>query len=437
MTLLLTLPFLLLFVIGYSIFFEIKFDKFVLFNPKNLFLFYYFLIFVASTFYSIYYGNDPINLDLYSNIEVYIQAQILVIVCLLFFLFGYHLKIPKIKFNKKNTQLSLHKSLILFLFSLSIGYSALFLFFIKQGGFNSFLLNRESWRSSNISGEGVYMFPATYLIYISFQFYLTPRINKLSKFQLLILSVIILIPAYLIGFRSLMVIPIIQLLFTYHFLVKSFTTSRLLTLSVIFFIFFTITAIYRIIPKEVELSIDDKFEIISNNPEIIFNSINRVRGIEVLSTVINKLDQTHMYRNGFNVIYEAITIPIPHFFWNNKPESSGVAFTKFFFRENINFIRNKNDDFVGGTSPTIVGELYWYFGWFSIFIFFFIGILYKQYFELIKKSINSQILFSFLIILVPSFIFCAEAIQGYLNTIVLISPILLIYYFIFKFKIFR
>jgi oligosaccharide repeat unit polymerase len=436
-TLLLILTLLLLCIIAYSIFYEIKSGKFVLFNPKNLFLFYFFLIFFVSTFYSIYFGTDPINLGLHSNIDIYIQAQILVNICLLFFLFGYHIKIPIINFQKKKEQLSLQKTEFLFIFSLIIGYSALFLFLVKQGGYNSFLLNRESWRSSNISGEGVYMFPATFLIFLSFQFYLTPRIKNFSRFKLLILTITILIPAYLIGFRSLMVIPIIQLLFTYHFIVKGFATSRLLSLSVIFLLFFTITALYRIIPKEVELSIDDKFEIISNNPEIIFNSINRVRGIEVLSTVMKKLDETHKHRNGFKIIYEAITIPIPHFLWSSKPESSGVAFTKFFFRENINYVRNTNDDFVGGTSPTIVGELFWHFGWFSIFIFFFIGIIYKQYFELIKKTTSSQFLFSVLIILVPSFIFFAEAIQGYLNTIVLISPFLLFYYFIFKLKLFK
>jgi hypothetical protein len=434
--------------------YEISKGIFDFFNIKNLFLVYYIIVLAVSGYYSLTTGkvDKVIGLPVEANQIYYTRALIAALIGIVGFQLGYYatsnrgIKLPSfLNSNWKPLNLSfLYYSFII------IGLLAFSIFLLLNGGLMNFLENREAFRQRGVSGQGIMMYPSTQLMaFACFLFFFSKIIlrynnntltNKWMKYLLLIivLSVCIL-PSFIFGFRSLIGISILQFLVLWNYGYKKIGTGRLIPIFLIIMLGFTIYGIVRGIPANRDINLKEIKEVLKKEPQLAYNAILRVRGTEIVASVIKRLSESKEYDLGYKAIFEAVTIPIPHLLWKNKPHTSTVRFTTYFFGEQIAKSRNeKKGTLYGGISPTVVGELYWHFSWFGvIFILFILGVLYKKiYYTFLKNKKNFNILFIYAI-LFPSFVLFAETLQGYVNGIIIsIVPVLVII-IILKVKISR
>ena len=61
------------------------------------------------------------------------------------------------------------------------------------------------------------------------------------------------------------------------------------------------------------------YSVIEGNPELLYSVVSRSKGIEVVATVIKKMEETQLYDYGYKILIEAATILVPHFLWEGKP----------------------------------------------------------------------------------------------------------------------
>jgi len=426
---------------------EFRAKKFDIFNIKNAFILYYIiqlgfsgLISIKSTYPS-EIGLSPVTYRGY-----YIEALIAALIGLLCFQLGYYflgnsrLKIPRswnIRFKKLNV------SLVILLY-FGIGFIAAAILVLKSGGLSQFLNERETFRTEGISGQGYLVYPATHLltqavvVYMLYIFYTKKAVTKIHLLSIFLLLVVSIAPAFIMGFRGLIVLPILECLVIWNYKYKVLPILKMIPISILLIVSFLIYGIVREIPPQFEVTPSMALEVIDKNPELVYAFLARSKGTEVVASEIKKLEETGEYELGYKSVIESFTIFIPGALWPDKPVPSSVRFTTYFFGDELAFSRGVKQESWGGISPTILGEAYWHFGWFGVTIglALFGAIIRKIYTTFINNKNNIVMLMLYAEIY-PLFVMMAEAVQGYANSFILYLISFVFTIFVLKLNFFK
>ena len=410
---------------------EMKKGKFDFFNLKNPFILYYVVQLGASGLIT-FITEQPseIGLDPLIYYNEYIQTLLLSIAGLITFQLGYYtssrrpLALPQIVRLPWRPGRHL---LILLLYS-SIGLCALWLLFRANGGFSQFLIDREFFRSGGMIGQGIFLFPCTSMLSTATLIYflscvrVNPRHPGVIPILLFILSIT---PAYFLGFRGSIILPALQFLVVWRYGYRPIPSEKLAILLIFIMIGFTAYGFSREIPAGIPVDIDLAVDILTEKPELAIGVLSRSKGLEVVTSVVATLDQTGEYEFGWKGVMEAGTIIIPKIIWASKPIPSSERFTTYFFGKNLALSRGHFADKWGGISPTVVGELFWNFGFAGVLIgLFLLGrIASIAYATLLRNIYNPSVIICYAIFF-TSFSMFAEAIQGYLNGLVMYAFLL-------------
>ncbi|MHB8746724.1 MAG: O-antigen polymerase [Gammaproteobacteria bacterium] len=406
---------------------EMRRGRFDFFNLKNPFIIYYLLQLGVSGLVTLMSGQpSEIGLDPVQHSQVYEEALALSLLGLFIFQWGYYtqserpLRIPLL--------LRIHwigrRSQWLAAMLLVIGFGGFYMILSLNGGFATFLENRETFRAGGLVGQGIFMFPATSVMALAALIYflgnVAPSSNKSTVIKSLLVLFIALIPAYFIGFRSALGLPILQYMVVWNYAYREIRAAKLIATLVIVTIAFTLYGISRAIPPGVSVQPSAIIDVAAKNPELIYSVVSRSKGTEVVASVIKKLDQTGEYDLGWKSIIEAATIIIPRSLWEEKPEASSERFTTYFFARDLRLSRGYEAGVWGGISPTVVGELYWHLGWLGVLVgLYLMGKLARAvYSTLQRNSTNPSVLVVYAIFF-TSFAMFAEALQGYVNGLVM------------------
>ena len=346
-----------------------------------------------------------------------------------FFQLGYYFssskkfKVPK-TFSKKWKRNNVY---LVVVFYFLVGFLSFLILINSNGGLLNFLSNIEGFRAGGLIGQGFLMYPATTLLSIGVLIFTIWKFKDIARYKdknslkkAIFLLIISILPSLLLGFRILIILPFLSFLIVYNYLYRNLDARKLIFLVSLIIGFFVIYGIYREIPPGVEITKNKVVEILEENPEIAYSFLSRSKGIEVVASVIKKLDKTKEYDLGYKSIFETLTIAVPHSLWPSKPTPSSVRFTTYFFGDNLDFIRGSYKDDWGGISPTIIGEAYWHFGWTGVIVglFLFGWFVKKIYLTFIFNLQNSFVILLYTLFFVR-IAMSAEAVQGNINGLML------------------
>jgi len=388
------------------------------FNPKNMFQLYFItqlplILFLATNF------NIPsfVELSIITSNEIILNLSLLFLCGYLSYLFGYYVMrnfsppnivIGRSRWNKKRAN-------IICLFFFAGGYLAFIYLLAINGGYETFILERESWRAGGMIGQGWLIFPATTMLAITSVGYIVVNKERFRKkfgfIPLLALVIVAIFPALSMGFRGMMLLPVLQILFIYNLKVKEIKIRKILPILVGMILMFTGYGIYResIYLMEGNFSFSTMYDFVIDRPEFLFSIFLRSKGADIVSVIVQQINVFDDYMFFWPALFEALTIPIPSALWGGKPEALSILFSKLFF------------GLGGGVSPTIIGEMYWHGGVPGVFVGLFImGFISSQFVNASLKYKNNDSVCLLLASLFPSLIMMAEAVQGYVNGIVLI-----------------
>lgn len=406
--------------------YELARGRFDFFNAKNPFIIYFLIQLAISGWLTLYTGiSSPITLDPASHLETYEKALAISVLGLACFQFGYYtqaarpVRLPKL-FRlqwRGNRFVWVVWGLVL------VGYATFSLLMAHNGGLVNFLAHREAFRAGGLLGQGILMFPATTILCLAPVIYLLgrgPNPGSTAVVKSVLLLGVALVPAVILGFRSAIFLPILQFMVVVNY---SLRRIRLLKLGVgllVIMVGFTVYGIVREIPEGATVDWDAMLNVVREHPQLAYIVVSRSKGTEVVASVIHKLDRTHDYVPPWSGLFEAATIVVPRALWPGKPEPLSERFTTYFFGRQLDFSRGHYQGVWGGISPTIVGESYWYMGSFGVAIFLYLfGRLVKiTYCTAMCNSWNNSVVMAYAI-LYTSFAMFAEAVQGYLNGLVM------------------
>lgn len=411
---------------------EIYRRKFDFFNLKNPLIIYFILQLAISGLVTLLteqpsdIGLDPV---LYS--KAYEKALFLSLMGLLAFQVGYYtqktraLRLPLIlRCDWKGSRYRWITVLYFF-----IGGNAFWILLRVNGGLNTFLAERESWRAGGLVGQGFLMFPATGLLVLSALIYFVGSTFRAEmKFAVtkgILLLGIALVPSFILGFRSAVALPVLQFMAILHYGYKAISPRKLALSLGVLIIGFTLYGISREIPTGTALDTDVFVTAIEDHPELIYQLALRSKGTEVVASVINQIDQGGDYDYGWKSAFEAATIIIPGIIWQSKPEPSGERFTSYFFANDLRLSRGYDRVVWGGISPTAVGELYWHFSWIGVIVgLYLLGRVGKVIYSTLQVNLTNQSVLVTYAIIYTSFAMFAEAFQGYVNGLIMFGVVL-------------
>lgn len=423
---------IIFFVVGLLPFLiEIKNGSFSLFNLKNPFIVYFIIQIGVSGCIAILAGEaSPVSLDPVQYVDAYEKAFIASILGLLAFYLGYYL------FGRNIIIASARARVMSWATDrykwvsgvyLLIGMMAFILLIQSSGGLLDFIRNRDGWRAGGLVGQGYLMYPSTTLLSIAAMVYLIGSSTKTTRSNIARIMVIVssLIPAFYLGFRSVLVLPLIQYFIVWHYRIHRFLLRQIIIFVVLIIVGFTVYGIIRLIPPDVRLDKEAVDSVISENPELIYAVVLRSNGAEVVASVINKLEQTREYYLLWDSILEAVSIIVPKRLWPDKPEANSYLFGTYFFSDDLRYYRGYDQDVWGGISPTSVGHFYWIWGWAGVVIgHLVLGCTARIAYNTFTLNLDNNNILIVYAIIYTTFIMFAEAIQGYLNSLVMNGMVL-------------
>lgn len=400
------------------IFGHLKIDKNIDFlSPIILFQIYYFVQLPLNLFF----GS---NFDLprfqaisrhSSNSEIITLGSFIILAQIAIVIFFYAFRFRSSGFKESSKQWpKASVNAFCFLFIL-IGYLSFSYLLYINGGFAAFIEQRELWRAEGSVGQGWILFPATALMSTSACAVMLNNRDKFigytGLFRLLLLYIIIILPASQLGFRSYLLLPLLQIVFFYHNFLKRINIPNIFLFGLFFTVVFTIAGIQREIPYR---SIYGSYfeyaqSIYYTRPDLLFTVFLRSMGADISQIAIDHVRMFNDYKMLYPSFVEALTIPIPQAIWSNKPIALSVQFSREVMGIN------------GGVSPTIVGEGYWHGGILGILgLAAILGMLFRI-FENLKSLKNSNMGAALLMLSIyPSLIMMSEAFQGYFNGLFLL-----------------
>jgi hypothetical protein len=403
--------------------------EFTFFNPKNPFLIYYVIQLVLSALVTMALGSMPaIGLDYSANRDSYVDALWLTLLGALAFQLGYYarrgtpIRLPALL----TRPWSPGRPLLLATLCFAAGAIGFALLISKNGGLAAFRESRESWRSGGMIGQGIFLFPATTLVaigaHILFLEFIGPQTPRSRLALVLLAYAAALVPPYILGFRSLLGLPLLQLLVLWNFRRRRISAVGLAGTLGMLALGFTAYGISRELPAGPALDIKQVAAFVRDRPELGLAVVSRTRGNEVLATVIHRLRQTGDYDVSLASTFEALTILIPRSLWEDKPLSTGERFTTYFFGDDFVLSRGVTNATFGGVSPTIVGEFYWHLGVTGVVVgLFLLGLAVRVVFATMCRYRQANGVMLCYALLYTTIALMAESFQGYLNGLVLTS----------------
>jgi len=411
---------------------EIRTRSFDFFNAKNSFIAYYVIQLALSGFATIYLDQpSSIGLDPTENRGAYDYALAISAAGLVMFQLGYYrrpkraIKLPALlraDWHAKHTQRLVSAYL-------AIGLLSFFILLQLNGGLSAFLASREEFRSGGLTGLGLLIFPATGMMAIAVLALLlnTPRQTAPRKWlpRFLLALTLALLPAFFLGFRHAIALPVVQLLVAWHYGHARVSSKKIFATALIFISMFTVYGISREIPAGIDFNFSEFASVATDKPELIYAVVSRSRGTEVVAAVTEKLRQTQDYEYGWPSLLETATIIVPKAIWPDKPQPISERFGNYFFGDTLTLARGYERDNWGGISPTVVGEWYWHFGLVGVLIGLFIlgRIASAGYFTLRKYSDSKSVVLIYSIFF-TSFSMFAESQQNFSNGLVLYAAVI-------------
>ncbi|PUE29123.1 hypothetical protein B9Z39_03350 [Limnohabitans sp. JirII-29] len=411
--------------------YEKRRGRFDFFNLKNTFIFYFVIQLGLSGFATIYFDQpSDIGPDTIANRADYDYALTISAIGLAMFQIGYYSRskktwpAPQLLMRPWNIAAT---RVVIFVYMVLgfVGFAAILQI---NGGLSSFLESREAFRAGGLTGMGIFLFPATGLMAIAALIYFLRHRKTQSKIQVIkCLGVLIaaLIPAYFLGFRSSIALPILQLLVVWNYARARLPFGKITVLSIFIMGIFTFYGIGRAIPSETGFNFDDFARIASERPELVYAVISRSRGTEVVAAVTAKLEKTNEYEYGWSSLVETLTIIIPKAIWPDKPQVLSERFANYFFGLTLTETRGYEAENWSGISPTVIAEWYWHFGLPGVIAgLFFLGrIASGTYNTLLAHKSQPTVVLCYSIIF-TSFSMFAESQQNYSNGLVLYAAAL-------------
>ena len=394
-------------------------------NPRNLFLL---TIALQFGFYPLVILNGGTRIPMFgyasgSGIEAhYVAAQLLAALGLVGYLLGYSSRHLARRMERMlprprpfDPQRAKAISLVLFLGG-SLGAVAIF---SQQGGLSQFLENREQWRAGGMSGSGILLMPASLWLPAAALLPMIQRTRaqepgrKLAA-RLALLS-ICLIPVYLLGFRTLILIPVMQCLAILHYLRHRVSVLRCLSVGVILVGLMTLYGLSR------GAAVLDLEAIEAAGPRASLDYVFfRCPGTDTVATILNS-SKFADFEYGLSGTIEAATILIPRWLWNDKPISWGEQSTTHFFADYLYMTGNVRETY-GGVSPTAIGYFYLQCGWPGVALgMFFLGAASRMIYGYGLRFAGPNTAFLLFILIWPLPIMAAEAPQNALNQLVITS----------------
>jgi hypothetical protein len=215
-----------------------------------------------------------------------------------------------------------------------------------------------------------------------------------------------MLAGFLSGFRSVLAPLILTIVASIHYNHKKLTKLSVVTIMVALFVFNSLYGSYR------EAFESNKAFRSENDRSAILGLVLRSNALDVTAVTISLIDSDVVrYAGLFAGVYEAGTIVVPRKIWFAKPVPQSIVFSETVFNQPN-----------GGISMSIIGYLYYQYGFIMIFfgtlIFGGLSALMQKLFEFNRECLAVK---SFYIVLVGLFPKFAEAPQETSNTVVLCS----------------
>lgn len=409
-------------------------NRFDFFNLKNPFIIYFLLQLAISGLVTLLTGNpSELGLDTVGHSQTYELTFAISLIGLCLFQLGYYthaarpIKIPILLKRPWNRY---RYRLVVGIF-LALGFCAFIMLMQTYGGLAGFLEDREVFRAGGMVGKGVLIYPATSLMALAALIYFLGKVQENATRQAILKSIFVLIiallPAFVMGFRSHLILPVLQFMVLWHYAYRRIQPGKLIILMALIVTIFTLYGLNRQIPHDVSVSPSLLIDVVVENPELAYAVVSRSKGTEVVATVIDTLNRTGDYDLGWKSLFESATIVIPRAIWEDKPQASSVRFTTYFFANALLLTRNNETDALGGVSPTVVGELYWHFGWIGVSLgLYFLGKLARMIYSTLQLNPTNPGVLIVYATLYTSFAMFAEALQGYVNSLVMYGFVIIV-----------
>ncbi len=296
----------------------------------------------------------------------------------------------------------------------AIGYISFAYLIYLNGGYTAFVDQREVWRAQGSVGQGWILFPATTVISTAACAVMLNNKEKFSGYsgfiRLCLIYVFTVLPASQLGFRSFVLLPLIQIVFFYHFYVRRINIILATSVGLFFALVFTLSGMEREIPYKIA---DGSYlEYMQNmyykRPDVVFSIFLRSMGADISQQTMDYVNMFGDFKLLYPSFIEAITIPIPQALWSDKPTPLSVQFSLQVM------------GISGGVSPTVVGEGYWHGGILGILgLGAILGMLFRIFENLKAQSKTNMGAALLMLTIYPSLIMMSEAFQGYFNALVL------------------
>jgi hypothetical protein len=392
-------------------------------NPKNLFLFSFSLQFGFYPLAILTGGEQQLAIKYaaeYGITHYYVYAQILAVLGLISFLWGYSSRLAErmVRFLPSPRPLDAQRTRRLIWFLFIAGYLGMALFLIKEGGLQEFLANRESWRSSGVSGNGLFLvsvnlwLPTAALLLMI----LLTKVNESwwKTARRLGFLCVCLVPVFFLGFRTQIVVPILQGIAVLHYRRKRISLSAFVCSAVLLSGFMTLYGLSRSFEgNEIEL-------VEAVGPQDALNHVFfRTPGTDLVATILSNNPARH-FEYGIKGAIEAATILIPRDVWPGKPVSWGEQFSTTFFADYL-YMTGIVQETYGGINPTAIGYFYLQCGWISVAIgMFIVGMATKTIYSYGVRFAGSNTAFLLFILMWPVLIMMVDAPPNALNSLVII-----------------
>lgn len=393
------------------------------FDAKHLFLAYFFLLLVVPGICKIWLGFDPtpeFAVPEFSD-ALRVRALAAILLGLALFVGGCYAPLgtrlgqsvpclPAIKYSRI--------SFVAFS-GITLGLVAFFLLMRSAGGIQSFLADRQTWRTSGVlGGVGYLTFPITAVLPASVLLLLLQRLVKSDGRRHWTRHVVFLpaialslLPILVLGFRGDLVPILLSLLAAWHYTKLRFSLLSTLTLAILLAVFLTVYGSLRDTDNK-SLSSE------GTKRALLF----RVPGQDTVERVIGRLDNGELHRGSLPAIAESATILVPRSAWSDKPVSTVLIFDDIFFSDY--YIRRGDpiDGIKSGLSPTVIGELLWIGGIAMVALgMFALGVIARM--AVVWRNRGSGRLAHIFIyaIFMAKFSFFVEVFQNALNSYVMLG----------------
>jgi len=409
---------------------EFVFRRLDLFDAKNLFLAYFFVVFGVHSFCEIALGmaGDPLlNLpDKDSSLRIHSLSAI--VLCLASFLIGCYIPLghviacllPRIP---KTFVLSERRVKFFAFGGVLLGVFAFNFLMDSAGGISSFFNNLGSWRTLGVlAGVGFLTFPITAVMPAAVLLLLLNRLplhrRRLKWFAVWFLPLLFLtiFQILILGFRIVLVPVLLQFIAVWHYMQRPISALQVIVLAAGLFLFLALFGMVR------SASEGNALEMRAGLQGLVF----RIPGNDLVEKIILCIEQGEPHRGILPLMTASATILVPRSLWPGKPLSEGLTLADVFFYDYFVSRGDPIDGIKSGISPTLVGHALWIGGILAVIVISFIlGLVARVAVEWRRRGHGHRLHVLVYVIFMSTFAVWVEAPEGALNTSVMMGGLAL------------